>query len=62
VITASEELPLAAGMTISVHPNFCSADERFGASAVDTYLVTETGAERLSAIPEGIQRPEEAPE
>jgi Xaa-Pro aminopeptidase len=60
VITAAEELPLEAGMTISVHPNFCSADERFGASAVDTYLVTEAGAERLSAIPEGIQRPEEA--
>jgi Xaa-Pro aminopeptidase len=61
VITAAEELPLAAGMVISVHPNFCTEDERFGASAVDTYLVTETGAERLSAIPEGIQKPEEEP-
>jgi Xaa-Pro aminopeptidase len=58
VITAAEELPLEAGMVISVHPNFCTADERYGASAVDTYLVTETGPERLSAIPEGIQRPE----
>lgn len=62
VITAAEELPLAAGMVVSVHPNFATADERFGAGAVDTYAITETGAERLSAIPPEILRPDpEAP-
>ncbi|MBS1880071.1 MAG: aminopeptidase P family protein [Actinobacteria bacterium] len=62
VITAGDETPLADGMVISVHPNFASADERFGASAVDTYAITEDGAERLSRIPHGILGPErEAP-
>ena len=44
VITASDETPLAAGMVIAVHPNFSTADERHGASSVDTYIITETGA------------------
>ena len=58
VITAGEELPLAPGMVISVHPNFCTGDERFGAGQVDTYAITDSGAERLSAIPPGILRPD----
>ncbi len=62
VITAAEELPLAAGMVISVHPNFATAEESFGASAVDTYVIIEDGAERLSALPQEILRPDpEAP-
>lgn len=62
VITAADPLELAPGMVISVHPNFATPDERFGASAVDTYAITAAGAERLSAIPPGILRPEEAPQ
>jgi Xaa-Pro aminopeptidase len=58
VITQSDDTPLAAGMVIAVHPNFATADERFGASAVDTYLITEDAPERLSAIPQQILQAE----
>jgi Xaa-Pro aminopeptidase len=57
VITGPDDTPLAAGMVLSVHPNFSTADERFGASTVDTYAITDTGAERLSTIPQRILRP-----
>lgn len=56
VVTVGDDTPLAPGMVIAVHPNFSTADERFGASAVDTYLVTEAGPKRLSAIPQEILR------
>lgn len=56
VVTAGDDTPLVPGMVIAVHPNFSTADERFGASAVDTYLVTEAGPERLSAVPQQILR------
>lgn len=54
VVTAPDATPLQAGMVLSVHPNFSTADERHGASVADTYAITETGAERLSAVPQGI--------
>ncbi|UGS33853.1 M24 family metallopeptidase [Capillimicrobium parvum] len=56
VITAADDTPLAPGMVIAVHPNFSTADERFGASVVDTYLITDDGFDRLSAVPQEILR------
>ena len=56
VITAADETPLAAGMVLAIHPNFSTADERFGASSVDTYVITDTGFRRLSAVPQEVLR------
>lgn len=57
VISVSDDTPLAAGMVISVHPNLSTADERAGASVVDTYLVTDGAPERFSRVPQQILRP-----
>lgn len=54
VITASDATRLEEGMVLAVHPNYCSADERFGASVVDTYAVGAGMPERLSEIPQQI--------
>jgi Xaa-Pro aminopeptidase len=56
VITAADETPLAPGMVLAVHPNFSTADERYGASAVDTYVITVDGFRRLSAVPQEVLR------
>jgi len=56
VVTASDDTPLAAGMVIAVHPNFSTEDERHGASSVDTYVITESGHRRLSAVPQEVLR------
>jgi Xaa-Pro aminopeptidase len=56
VITAADETPLAPGMVLAVHPNFSTADERYGASAVDTYVITADGFRRLSAVPQEVLR------
>jgi Xaa-Pro aminopeptidase len=56
VITAADDTPLAPGMVISVHPNFSTPDERFGASVAHTYVITDDGFERLSAVPQEILR------
>jgi Xaa-Pro aminopeptidase len=56
VITAADDTPLAAGMVIAIHPNFSTADERHGASAVDTYVITDDGFRRLSAVPQEVLR------
>lgn len=54
VITASDATELRAGMVLAVHPNYSTADERFGASVVDTYAIGPDGPRRLSAIPQEI--------
>jgi Xaa-Pro aminopeptidase len=54
VIIATDETPLAPGMVLAIHPNLSTADERFGASTVDTYLVTEGAPERFSRVPQDI--------
>jgi Xaa-Pro aminopeptidase len=51
VVTAGDETPLEPGMVLAVHPNYATADERYGASTVSTYVVTDEGPERLSGIP-----------
>ncbi|HEY8581684.1 MAG TPA: Xaa-Pro peptidase family protein [Capillimicrobium sp.] len=56
VITHGDDTVLRPGMVVAVHPNYATADERHGASVVDTYLITETGSERLSAVPQQILR------
>lgn len=54
VIAASDETELREGMVLAVHPNYSTADERFGASVVDTYAIGPEGPRRLSAIPQEI--------
>ncbi|MHB1810381.1 MAG: M24 family metallopeptidase [Solirubrobacteraceae bacterium] len=54
VITASDTSPLEPGMVLAVHPNYSTADERYGASVVDTYAIGRDGPTRLSAIPQEI--------
>ena len=54
VITAGDSTPLAEGMVISVHPNFSTADERFGASVADTYVIEAEGPRRLSRLAPGL--------
>jgi len=39
------------GMVLSVHPNFANAEEEFGASIADVFIVTKDGAESLSKLP-----------
>jgi Xaa-Pro aminopeptidase len=56
VITAADTTPLLPGMVISVHPNFSTADERFGASVADTYAVGNGQPERLSRLDPGLYR------
>lgn len=47
---------LEEGMVISVHPNFADADEKYGASIADVFIVTKDGAESLSKLPYDIVR------
>lgn len=54
VITADDATRLTADMVIAVHPSLTSADERLGASTVDTYVIGERRPRRLSAIPQAI--------
>jgi Xaa-Pro aminopeptidase len=58
VITAADDTPLAAGMVLAVHPNFSTADELHGSSTVDTYVITDDGARRLSCVPQRILAPD----
>jgi Xaa-Pro aminopeptidase len=56
VITAADATELLPGMVISVHPNFSTADERFGAGVADTYAVGKGPPERLSRLDPGLYR------
>jgi Xaa-Pro aminopeptidase len=56
VLTRADRTPLAPSMTIAVHPNFATADERLGASVADTYVVGEGPARRLSRLPREVHR------
>ena len=42
---------LRAGMVVSVEPNLFVHEQRLGARLIDNVLITETGAELLSARP-----------
>lgn len=50
VITAADDTPLVERMVISVHPNFCMADETLGASVATTYVVRPDAPEPVSRI------------
>jgi len=53
VLASGFDYPLEAGMTIAVEPKIFLPD-RGGVGIEDTYLVTESGCERLTAFPEEI--------
>jgi Xaa-Pro aminopeptidase len=57
VITARDTTPLRERMVVAVHPNFSTADEGLGASIADTYIVRDGPPERLSSLPQELQRP-----
>ena len=53
VLAAGFDLPLEPGMTIAVEPKIFFPD-RGGVGIEDTYLITETGCERLTSFAEDI--------
>ena len=43
-------------MTVVVQPNVVTVDERAGVQTGELLLVTESGVERLHAVPRGLRR------
>ena len=55
VITSGDTTPIREGMVIAVHPNLTDPEETVGASVADTYIVTPSGAEAISRIPQALR-------
>jgi len=50
------DFTLAAGMTVVIHPNVITPDERAGVQTGELMLVTESGCESLHDYPRGLAR------
>ena len=55
VITTGDSTPIREGMVIAIHPNLTDPEETVGASVADTYIVTPSGAEAISRIPQSLR-------
>lgn len=55
VITSGDSTPIREGMVIAIHPNLTDPEETVGASVADTYIVTPSGAEAISRIPQTLR-------